>query len=227
LLHVPFEDSANIGVWAASRGHTLTETRLWDNDPLPAIDSFDWLIVMGGLMNVYETDAYPWLIDEKAFLRTVIDRGTPVLGVCLGAQLAADALGGKVTRNPQKEIGWFPVSLTNEARESPFFRDLPQQFTAFQWHGDTFAIPPGAVRLAENDVCPNQAFQYGDHVVGLQFHIEYSARSIEKMIDNCGDELIESPFIQRPEQMLPRTAEIEAATEQLHRILEAMEATVR
>ncbi len=125
-------------------------------------------------MNVDEHDLHPWLVREKQFIRRVIDRGVPLLGVCLGGQLIATVLGGQVTKNRQKEIGWFPVTLTSEAAASPLFARFPQQVPAFHWHGDTFSIPPGAVRLAASDGCDNQAFQYGRNVVALQFHWDYS-----------------------------------------------------
>jgi GMP synthase-like glutamine amidotransferase len=201
LQHCPFEDAANISAWAQQRGHDVTCTRLHLDEPLPEPQSFDWLAVMGGPMNIYQHAVHPWLAREKEFLRRAIDRGGPVLGVCLGAQLAADVLGGRVTQNPHKEIGWFPVWLTEAARQSPVWRGFPDRFTPFHWHGDTFAIPPGAVRIAESEACPNQAFQFGRNVIGLQFHLDYSAESIEKMLANCKEELVDGPAIQRPDQL--------------------------
>jgi GMP synthase-like glutamine amidotransferase len=112
LQHVPFEDSAKIGEWARDTGHTVTCTRLCDEEALPPLNSFDWLVIMGGPMNVYEHQAYPWLVPEKRLIERAIEHGKFVLGVCLGAQLAADVLGGPVTKNRYREIGWFPVSLT-------------------------------------------------------------------------------------------------------------------
>lgn len=198
LTHVPFEDAASIEIWAEDRGFPLRYTRLYENEPLPPPESFDLLTVMGGLMNVYEHDRYPWLVEEKQFLQKVIDAGKKVLGICLGAQLLADVLGGKVTKNPYKEIGWHDVSLTDQADQSPVISSvLPQRLTVFQWHGDTFQIPSGAIHLAENQACSNQAFQYGAHVLALQFHLEYTRESIEKMLYFCDDELIDGPCIQK------------------------------
>ncbi len=121
LQHAAFEDAANIATWAQERGHRLTQTRLDLDQPLPGPDNLDWLVVMGGPMNVDQHDAYPWLVREKQFIRRVIDRGVPVLGVCLGGQLLCAVLGGQVTKNRQKEIGWFPVTFTAEAVASPLF----------------------------------------------------------------------------------------------------------
>ena len=223
LQHVPFEDAGNIEVWAAARGHSLTRTRLDLNERLPAQHSIDWLVVMGGPMNIYEHDRHPWLVREKEFLRESIDRGTLVLGVCLGAQLAADVLGGPVTRNRQKEIGWYEVALTAEGRKSPIFEGFPCPFPAFHWHGDTFAIPPGAVRIAGSEACANQAFQYGDRVVGLQFHLDYSSAGIQRMIRHCGDELVDGPTIQNPQELLATPQRLGQTQALLDQLLDAMQ----
>jgi GMP synthase-like glutamine amidotransferase len=222
LQHVPFEDADNIAVWAERCGHAVTHTRLDLGEPLPALNAFDWLVVMGGPMNVYEHDRHPWLQREKAFIRAAIDRGTLFLGVCLGAQLAADVLGGPVTRNPQPEIGWHPVTLTAEARQSPIFRELPDRFLAFHWHGDTFAIPPGAVRMAYSELCVNQAFQFGARVVGLQFHLDYSSAGIQRMVDHCGAELAASTM-QPLQELLVDPQRLVDTQQLLDRLLDAMQ----
>ena len=139
LQHVPFEDLAYIETWAKDKGHSLSVTKLYLNEKLPGMDDFDWLIVMGGPMNIYEEREYPWLVEEKQFIEEVIKTGKVVLGICLGAQLIADVLGGKVRQNDYQEIGWFPVTKTSEANNSVFFKSLPDDFMAFHWHGDTFA----------------------------------------------------------------------------------------
>lgn len=201
LAHVPFEDAANIGRWAVLRGHPLSYTHFFRNETLPPIEAFDMLVIMGGLMNVYEYDEYPWLLTEKEFIRKAIEADKKIVGVCLGAQLLANVLGGSVTANAHKEIGWHTVKLTPQAGQSKAFSKLPQDMLVFQWHGDTFSLPPGAIHLASNDVCQNQAFQVGDTVLGLQFHMEYSQESIEKMLKNCAHELVQAPYIQTPRQI--------------------------
>ncbi len=222
LQHVGFEDAANIAAWGQARGHRLTHTRLDLDQPLPDPAGLDWLVVMGGPMNVDEHDRYPWLVREKAFIRRVIDRGLPVLGVCLGGQLLARVLGGQVTKNRQKEIGWFPLTLTSEALATPLFSRFQQQVPAFHWHGDTFSIPPGAIRLAASAGCDNQAFQYGRHVVGLQFHWDYSLQSVETMIRHCSDELVAAPGIQQPAEMLARPERFCEIERLLYELLDAM-----
>lgn len=199
LMHVPFEDAANLGVWARQRGHTIEAVHLYAGQTLPAAETIDAAFVMGGPMNINEEAAYPWLKDEKIFLKTCIEQGKILVGVCLGAQLLADVLGGKVTRNPHKEIGWFEVTQT--AAGSPMSEVLPERFWAFHWHGDTFAVPPGATHLASTAACANQAFLYGNRVLALQCHLEYTADSIEKMLTHCADELTDGTFIQTPAQI--------------------------
>lgn len=200
--HVPFEDLAKIGEWARNQGHTVSRTRFYAGDRVPSHQEFDWLVIMGGPMNIYEEDRYPWLVQEKSAIADAIARGKLVLGVCLGAQLIADVLGGRVTANPFKEIGWLPVSLTAAAEESPLFDNIPKQFIAFHWHGDTFQIPAGAIPAAASAGCANQALVYKDKVVGLQFHLESTPASVQKLIDHCRDELKPGPYVQSPEEML-------------------------
>ena len=226
LAHVPFEDAANIGVWAADRGHTLSYTRFFEGDALPEIDAFDMLAIMGGLMNIYEHDEYPWLVEEKAFIKQAIDAGKKVIGICLGGQLLADVLGGEVTQNPDKEIGWHIIQQTPQAGESTFAA-LPAEMRVFQWHGDTFSLPPGAVHLAANSTCANQAFQVGTNVLGLQFHLEYSVESIEKMLTHCADEIVTAPFIQNSEAIRAGYDHIPVATEWLYTLLDAFAGSSR
>ncbi len=197
LQHVPFEDIANIQDWANDKGHSVSSTKLHFGEKLPPVDSFDWLIVMGGPMNVYEEKKYPWLISEKKFIKRVITSGKFVLGICLGAQLVADVLGGKVTINNQKEIGWHPVRKTG----GRFLKSLPDEFVAFHWHGDTFEIPHGATRIAESEGCSNQAFEYGKNVLGLQFHLESSKTSIRRLIDNCRNDMTPGRYVQSEDEI--------------------------
>ena len=200
LQHVPFEDLARIEDWAKIRDHEITGTLLFDGQELPGMDEFDWLVIMGGPMNIYEIDKYPWLAGEEKFIRDAIASNKIVLGICLGAQLIADVLGGKVQRNLYKEIGWHTVRLTPEGRKSRIFNVLPNTFMALHWHGDTFEIPPEALRTAESEACASQAFILGK-AVGLQFHLESSRNSIEHLIENCGDEIVEGKYIQSSQEI--------------------------
>ncbi|MBN1765231.1 MAG: type 1 glutamine amidotransferase [Sedimentisphaerales bacterium] len=226
LEHVPFEDSAHIGVWARGKRYAVTRTAFYRNETLPELNALDALVIMGGPMNVYEYRLYPWLRREKEFISEAIAGGKVVIGVCLGAQLVANVLGGRIIRNPHKEIGWFEVSLTPEAQNSAVFSRLPQTFNPFHWHGDTFTIPPGAQRMAGSHACAKQAFQYGRNVFGLQFHLEYSRESIEKML--AEDELKEAgDFIQTPDQMRTDVDQkVNRSRELLYQFLDAIEEKV-
>lgn len=202
LQHVPFEGLASIRGWIERGGHTVGCTRLYAGDGFPRAESVDLLIVMGGPMGVHDIDQYPWLIAEKAFLRAVIGAGKRVLGICLGAQLIADVLGARVYPNDQKEIGWFPVTRSEDAEASALGRLLPAEFMAFHWHGDTFALPPGAVHLGHSAVCRNQAYAVGERILGLQFHLETTPESARELIEHGGDELVDGPTIQSADEML-------------------------
>ncbi|NJN68622.1 MAG: type 1 glutamine amidotransferase [Chloroflexaceae bacterium] len=210
LQHVPFEGLARIDDWCRSRGFAVTGTRLYAGDPLPSVAAIDWLIVMGGPMGANDDDRYLWLADEKRVIDQAIRQGRVVLGICLGAQLIAQVLGARVFPNPHKEIGWFPIELTAEGQQSPLFGFLPRQFPVFQWHGDTFDLPHGAVHLASSEACHHQAFAYDHRVVGLQFHLEVTAESVQALIHHCADELggpVPGPFVQRPDEMVQRQSE--------------------
>ncbi len=203
LQHVHFEGLGSIEKYLIDRGHDLSCTRLWAGDRLPSPDSFVALIVMGGSMGIYDYEDYPWLQVEKEFLAQVVDRGIPILGICLGAQLLADVLGAKVNANPQKEIGWFPV-IRNKTVPDFLESVLPEKMTVFHWHGDTFGIPEDAVNLYSSEACAHQAFLYKEHVLGLQFHLETTRESAAALIDNCRNELVQDSWIMTGQEMLGR-----------------------
>ncbi|MGE5403768.1 MAG: type 1 glutamine amidotransferase [Candidatus Saccharibacteria bacterium] len=223
LQHVPFEDLANIQDWAVDKGHILSRTSLFENVCFPEMSDFDWLIVLGGPMNVDQDDIYPWLTEEKAFIKKTIESGKVVLGICLGAQLVARVLGAEVTRNEHKEIGWFPVEMTSAASDSKVFKVLPDSMMVFQWHGDTFEIPQGALRLLGSEACLNQAFEYQERVIGLQFHLEYSRHSIEQLIRNCGEEITAEKYIQSVEYMMAQFDYLQEAGSNLWKLLDRLE----
>ncbi len=202
LQHVPFEGPGFIESWVLMRGHTLTGTRLFEGKPLPAVEALDWLFILGGPMNVYEDSRYPWLGREKRFIGEALRGGKTVIGICLGAQLIACVLGAKVTRNHCREIGWYPVERAAGAFESRISAFLPDRYPAFHWHGDTFEIPRGAVHLARSEACENQAFAFGDRVVAFQFHLESTRESVENLVHNCPEDLVEGACVQGPAEML-------------------------
>jgi GMP synthase-like glutamine amidotransferase len=226
LHHEPFEGLANIEIWAKKKGHSITRTHLFNNEELPETSEFDWLVIMGGSMNIYEEEKFPWLKEEKNFIAKAIAANKILLGVCLGSQLIADVLGGKVSKNKNKEIGWFPISLTREARDSSIFSSLPDTFSAFHWHGDTFKIPSGAKRMAQSEGCMNQAFECG-RTIGLQFHLEYSKKSIDLMLQNCSDELVDGKYIQTSDEIISKMGKVTEMNKTLNLILDNMEREFR
>jgi GMP synthase-like glutamine amidotransferase len=215
LQHVPFEDLAAIERWAQAKHHPISVTRLFQNEVLPDVNEVDLLIILGGPMNIYEEARYAWLTAEKKFIETAIREEKKVLGICLGSQLIADVLGARVFQNPEKEIGWLPITLTEEARNSQLFSQLPQQFQVFHWHGDTFNLPQNAIHLAQSEGCENQAFLYGSNVLALQFHIESNRQSIQRMVEHEIDDITEGRYVQTPGEILSE----DKFFEENHRIL--------
>jgi len=161
---------------------------LESNDHFPKLDDLTHIVLLGGPMNVYEEDQYPFLRHEDLFIKEAIQRGKQVLGICLGAQLIAKALGAKVYKAPVKEIGWYDISLTEEGVKDPLFSPLPRTFPAFQWHGDTFDIPKAAKLIVTSDPVSNQAFRYGENAYGLQFHLEVTQGMIDDWMKEYEEE---------------------------------------
>lgn len=202
LQHAPCEGLGHIEPWARYHGHTLSCTRLHEADPLPTLDDFDWLIVMGGPMGVYEADRYPFIRAEIDLIAASIATGKRLLGICLGAQLMAAALGARVYPSGQQEIGWFPIKPAPDCAASPFDGDLTGPLTVFHWHGDTFDLPPGAVRLAHTRICTQQGFSYGARALALQFHPEMDAAGVAALASEFGARLRPSASVQGADDML-------------------------
>ena len=220
LQHAAFEGLGSIEDWIRDRSHEYSWSRMYMNEGLPEISAIDYLIIMGGPMSVDETDQYPWLINEKEYIKTAIDNNLPVLGICLGAQLVAAALNARVRKNPHREIGWYPVSRATELAGHPLARVFPEQLEVFHWHGDTFELPETALRIAGSGACSNQGFICRDRVIALQFHLESTADSVKQLIDNCGDELTDAPYIQTAELMLSDDSRFRRINDLMFKILD-------
>lgn len=207
--HIAFEGLSMIREWAQHRGCDLNCTAFHQPDwKIPALKSYDALIIMGGPMGVYDERDYPWLSEEKAHIRAAIEAGKPILGICLGAQLIAAALGAKVSSMPNKEIGWFPVAITDEGAGHPILKGINYAMDVLHWHGDRFEIPAGALHLMSSRACDNQAFVYDNRVLGLQFHLEMDEPAIQEITAACGHELIESATVQSAATLFKRAAEL-------------------
>lgn len=201
--HVSFEDLGFIEQWAKAQGHVLSATKFYESFTLPDLAETDWLIVMGGPMNVYQEAEYPWLQAEKALIWQAITQRKTVLGFCLGAQLIADVLGASVYPHVHKEIGWFPVKITETASRQSLLSGWPAETVVFHWHGDTFDLPEDAVHLFTSEGCRNQGFMYQNHLIGLQFHPEVMPHSVQNMVTHGSTELQNtSPYVQPAETLL-------------------------
>lgn len=219
LQHVPFEEPGLIKEWAEERGHQIECVRVFGGRKAD-VKAVDMLVVLGGPMGACDEDRYPWLVYELEVIEKAIGLGLPVLGVCLGAQIIARVLGGTVSKNPEGEIGWFPVKLTDSGIAEDVFKGFPVNFPAFHWHGDTFDAPPGSVNAAYSGACANQAFVYNKKVVALQFHLEAIKEGIEQLMTNCADEMIPGAYIQTPETIRDGFYNISQCGGLLYRLLD-------
>lgn len=198
LQHVPFEGLGSIQTWLTGRQAVLSHTLFFESSLLPDIGLLDLVIVLGGPMSVNDEASLPWLVEERHFIAAAIQAGKPVLGICLGAQLIASALGADVYPGLYREIGWFPVQATL-CRPGTFA--FPPETVAFHWHRETFDLPLHAVDLARSAACATQAFQFGPNVIGLQFHLETTPESLDEIITHSRHELTGEVFVQTERDM--------------------------
>jgi len=201
IQHVHFESPGYLLEWATAQQHQISFTKIYEAVTFPAADDIDLLVIMGGPMGVYEENKYPWMKAEKDFIKTVMEAGKKVLGICLGSQLIAAVCGANVYPNQQKEIGWWPVKTIRNDKATTLTASLPDELMTFHWHGDTFDLPAGAVHLFATDVCPHQGYLLYNQVAGLQFHPEATAALIEQMVLHGQEELVDAPYIQSAPQM--------------------------
>jgi len=175
LQHIACEPPGEYEDVLRERGATLHRVELDEGEPLPDWREFDAIVAMGGPMSVGDEDDHPWLVDEKRAIGEAVRAGVPYWGVCLGVQLLAASLGARVFAGPQPEVGVLPVTLTDAALADPVFASLPPELVTFQWHGDTFELPDGAVLLASSPAYLAQAFRFGKRAYGVQFHLELTS----------------------------------------------------
>lgn len=194
LKHINVEGGGTLEDYLLSNRWEIDTRELQDGDEVPLKLTYDAILILGGPMNVYEENKYPFLKDEDKLIKEAIKKNIPTLGICLGAQLIAKAAGAKVTKNivrqlHQKEIGWYKIHLTDAGKNDPVFKGIGESFDVFQWHGDTFGIPEKAALLATAELCTNQALKVGKNIYGLQFHMEVTEDMIYKWIDTYDEEL--------------------------------------
>ena len=176
--------------------------KLYEEEEIPNLNDYSAIIILGGPMNVYEERKYPFLKKENSSIKEALKINKPMLGICLGAQIIARAAGAKVYPAKRKEIGWFTLNLTTGGIENDVFRGLERQFTVFQWHGDTFDIPSGSIKLAKSNLFPNQAFSIGKTIYALQFHLEVTKKMILEWVNRYEAELVTLKEEVDPDEML-------------------------
>ncbi|MFA5118536.1 MAG: type 1 glutamine amidotransferase [Candidatus Omnitrophota bacterium] len=184
VKHIDIEGPGSIGSFLTDTARSFSVIDLSKGEVLPVnLSAIEAVISLGGPMNVYEDNKFPFLKGEDAFIKEILKKGIPFLGICLGSQLLAKAAEAKVGNSPQKEIGFSEVRFTEAGRRDALFKDLPFDLKVFQWHEDMFEIPKGGVLLASSEKCPHQAFRVGKNAYGLQFHIEVTPAIVDSWID--------------------------------------------
>lgn len=216
LQHEPNEWIGSMQDWFEEKNYALNTTLIYQGEALPDIEAFDWLLIMGGGMSVYDEANYPWLIEEKKLIRQAIQTDKKVLGICLGGQLIASALGANVYANEQQEIGWHSVVKT-----APEVSWCPNQFTPLSWHGDRFDLPEGAVGFAESVITPHQGFFMSAKVWALQFHLEANQNSVNDFYAVTG-ELPEGEYVQTLADMLEKQC-VEESKQIMHALLNVID----
>lgn len=196
LQHVEFEGLGLMSKYFKYHSDDVEYIKLYDGDLIPELKEFDVLVIMGGPMGVFDNDKYSFLSQEKILIAQAIDAGKKVFGVCLGAQLIAHVLGANVYKNKNKEIGWFDIEVSEDCLNTIYGAVFEKPFAVFHWHSDTFDLPRNAIRLAKSEACQNQAFMLGSNVLALQFHLEMSNETIDRLFENCYNEIDESEYVQ-------------------------------
>jgi len=210
IEHDPHDFSrTNISLWVANKGCRVNQIYVCNNEDLPPIDSFDWLMVMGGSQHAWDVEGNAWLQKEKEFVNKSLTAGKIILGICFGAQLLAEALGGKLFPNPHREIGWHEVALNREGQESFLFQNIPPSFVTFHWHSDHFSLPQSCTRLAGSQATANQAFVDKERpLVGLQFHPEYTRQMITYYAREHSQDWTSEDYVSTKDEVLARIAAI-------------------
>lgn len=227
LQHAEGEDIGNMREWFETQGWLVSSTQLHKGESLPPGDSFDWLGIMGGPMSAYDDAIYSWLAEEKRFIRTAIEAGKVVIGICLGSQLLADVLGARVYKAPQQEIGWFEIKKQKKLQDTPVALWLPERSRFLCWHGDTFDLPSGAVPLASSACTPNQGFLWGTNVVALQFHLEAAGGTPEAFADAEGHAPEPGPFVQEWSEVVGNEVLYVGSRAVMHQLLDHLQNKIR
>ena len=217
LQHVPFEGPAKLGSLLEARGYTIDVVPVFERPDVPDLRAADLVVATGGPMSVNDEDELPWLAPEKRALREAIEARVPTLGICLGSQLIASALGAAVRSNDEREVGWFGV---HAVRAEPLAEAVASPERVLHWHGERWDVPVGARLLASSEGCDHQAFAIDDHVLGLQYHLEMDRGAAAALVENCPDDLAPGPWVQPAEDILDAVEDFAAAHTALERTID-------
>jgi GMP synthase (glutamine-hydrolysing) len=202
IYHESNEKLGYIEDWVTRKGHQLFVCNLYLNEKLPDLQSFDMLIVMGGSMSANDELFFPWLAAEKELIRRAIISEKTIIGICLGAQLIAAALGGNVLAAKHQETGWYNIQFDDESGIRKILKGTPENMTVLHWHAETFDLPQGAVRLASSEATKEQGFLYNKKVLAIQFHLEMKEENVRQMIDHLQISADSGPFVQQADQII-------------------------
>lgn len=202
VLHADFESAGTIENWAQEKQHNLSFLKTYSGQKPPKNIDFDFLIVMGGPQSPLEIEKTPYLHDEIALIKKAVDADKIILGFCLGAQLIGEALGSKAERSPEKEVGVYPIELTEAGKHDPLLASLGNSFPAIHWHKDMPGETKNSTLLAYSQGCPRQMIRYGEKIYGFQCHLEITKDGIQRMIDAIPGDLSDSKYTQSKEELL-------------------------
>jgi len=225
LEHDPIDIRRNnITTWTEKKGYAVGWTDVFTDAKIPSKNDFDWLIVMGGSQHAWEEQEHPWLVEEKRFISEALSADKIILGICFGAQLLAEALGGRVFRNQKEEIGWYSVRLTPDGQQSFLFENVPETFLTFHWHSDHFSLPPGCAALAYSEPTPYQAYTHKDHrIAGLQFHPEYTIEMVRFFAKKYGDDWKKDRYVAGKEVVLSESEQVPETYRLMELLLDNMD----
>jgi len=201
LLHADFEGPGYVFDWAKENNHSISFTKFYEAFSIPLPTDIDFLIIMGGPLSIDEESKYAWLVGEKDYISEMINKGKKVLGICLGSQLVADALGSDVYDNAEKEIGWFPIKKNPNINNS-WVKSLPDDLVAFHWHGQTYDLPDGCERLFSSQATKNQGFVFNNKVYGIQLHLEIRSVDLNEMVKIMHEDLTEGRYVHTASEIM-------------------------
>ncbi len=202
IIHAPFERPGVIEDWFKAKKYSLLEVHPYRGDPLPSVDEFDGLIVMGGPQSPLEIEDAPYLRNEIQLIKQALNQNKSALGFCLGAQLIGEALGAQTERSPHKEVGVYPITLTGDGEKDPAFKNLQKTFQVTHWHNDMPGLTSTSKILAYSEGCPRQAIRYTDKALGFQCHPEITFELAQALVQNCPDDLRPNSYVQSREEFL-------------------------